>query len=86
MADIEEKINVSDLNKSLQRFGWPDYVVFLVMLVSCALVGVYFGFVEKKFKKKKFRTEFYESEVAQDYLVGGRQMSVVPVALSLVAR
>lgn len=86
MTNIDEKINVDELNKSLQRFGWADYVVFLLMLVICALIGVYFGFFEKKFKKKKIYMKSHESEVAQDYLMGGRQMSVIPVALSLVAR
>lgn len=84
MTKINEKISVGDLNKSLQHFGWPDYVVFLLMLASCMLIGIYFGFIEKK--KKKNHTESNESEVAKDYLMGGRQMSVVPVALSLVAR
>lgn len=86
MTNIDEKMNVAQLNKTLQRFGWVDYFVFLLMLISCALIGVYFGFFEKKFRKKKIYMEKNESEVAQDYLMGGRQMSVVPVALSLVAR
>lgn len=86
MSDIDVKINVNDLNKSLQRFGWVDYIVFLLMLISCAFIGVYFGFIEKKFKKKKVFRESHESEVAQEYLMGGRQMSVIPIALSLVSR
>lgn len=87
MTDISENITVKDLNKSLQHFGWVDYIVFLLMLISCALVGVYFGYVEKKFKKKRnIRHVSDESEVAQEYLMGGRQMSCLPVSLSLVAR
>lgn len=86
MSNIDDKINVNDLNKSLQRFGFVDYVVFSLMLMSCALIGVYFGFIEKKFKKKNVHRESHESEVAQEYLMGGRHMSVIPVALSLVSR
>lgn len=70
--------HVDDVKVSLQRFGWPDYVVFLIMLLSCAMIGVYFGFIQKKSKKSADR--------AADYLVGGRQMGTFPVTMSLVAR
>lgn len=71
--------NLDDVKISMQRFGWPDYLVFVMMLVSCSLVGVYFGFIEKKSKKGK-------SGEASDYLVGGRQMKIVPISMSLIAR
>ncbi|KAJ6638131.1 Sodium-coupled monocarboxylate transporter 1 [Pseudolycoriella hygida] len=74
-----------DFHKSLQLFGWVDYAIFFAMLLSSALVGVYFGYVEKLFKRKKVHGNDHESEVAQEYLMGNRQMSVIPVALSLVA-
>lgn len=70
-------LNVDNVRIQLQRFGWPDYSVFVLMLVSCAMIGVYFGFFEKKTK---------ESEDESDYLVGGRKMKVFPVAMSLIAR
>lgn len=69
---------VEDVKISLQRFGWPDYLVFLVMLLSCVMIGIYFGFIQKKPKKK--------SDQAADYLVGGRKMAVFPVTMSLIAR
>lgn len=69
---------VDDVKISLQRFGWPDYVVFLIMLLGCLMIGVYFGFIQKKPKKA--------SEEADNYLVGGRKMGVVPVTMSLIAR
>lgn len=71
-------LNVDDVKISLQRFGWPDYVVFVMMLISCAMIGIYFGFVKKNPKKCK--------EAEADYLVGGRKMKVFPVAMSLIAR
>lgn len=68
---------LDDVKISMQKFGLPDYLVFVVMLIICALIGVYFGFIEKKSKK---------SEEEADYLVGGRQMKVVPITMSLIAR
>lgn len=69
---------LDDVKISLQKFGTPDYLVFVVMLVICSLIGIYFGFIEKKSKKS--------SEEASDYLVGGRQMKVIPITMSLIAR
>lgn len=68
---------VDDVKIALQKFGWPDYLIFVLMLISCSLIGVYFGFIQKKPKK---------SEAADDYLVGGRKMQVFPVTMSLIAR
>lgn len=70
--------HVDDVMVSLQRFGWPDYVVFLLMLLSCLMIGIYFGFIEKKPKKS--------ADQQDDYLVGGRKMDVFPVTMSLIAR
>lgn len=70
-------LNVDDVKISLQKFGLYDYVVFVLMLISCAMIGVYFGFIKKKAKK---------GGAEADYLVGGRQMRVIPVSLSLIAR
>lgn len=70
---------LDDVKVSMQKFGTPDYLVFIAMLVFCALIGVYFGFIEKKKTSKKCDEE-------SDYLVGGRQMPVVPIVMSLIAR
>ncbi|KAG4074821.1 hypothetical protein HA402_014375 [Bradysia odoriphaga] len=77
------KLNVKDVKSNLQHFDWIDYGVFLFMLISCAAVGVYFGFIDKN--KKRKRSASNATEIAQEYLFGGRQMAVVPVAMSLVA-
>jgi Na+/proline symporter len=55
-------------------FGWLDFSIFGLMLGSSALIGVYFGFCDKK----------QESRV--DYLFGGKALTTLPVAVSLVAR
>jgi Na+/proline symporter len=55
-------------------FGWLDFIVFGLMLGFSALIGVYFGFCDKK------------QESRADYLFGGKAMRTLPVAVSLVAR
>lgn len=69
---------VDEVKLSLQKFGWADYLVFVLMLVSCSVIGIYFGFIQKKSKKA--------GEAAADYLVGGRNMKVFPIVMSLIAR
>lgn len=54
-------------------FGIYDYALFGGMLVVSALVGVYFGCYKKQ-------------TTANDYLLGGRNMGVFPIAISLAAR
>ncbi|XP_037953964.1 sodium-coupled monocarboxylate transporter 1-like [Teleopsis dalmanni] len=76
------KMNVADLSASLQHFGFVDYFVFVLMLLVCAVIGFYFGFVEKK---KKRNMEERGGTEALNYLVGGRKMKVFPVSMSLVA-
>lgn len=69
----EEKLHVSAVRLSLQHFGWFDYVLFVLMLTVCGGIGVFFGFVKKQ-------------SSTQDYLMGGRNMKLLPVCFSLVAR
>lgn len=80
MTATDSKVNVNELSQRLQRFGWPDYAVFVLMLVICLFIGLYYGFTGRNIKKGRRGSE------AQDYLVGGRNMAVLPVAISLVSR
>ncbi|XP_067005526.2 sodium-coupled monocarboxylate transporter 1 [Anabrus simplex] len=64
--------SVQELGVSLQRFGIVDYVVFVLMLLMSAAIGVYYGFFSGKV-------------TADDYLMGGRTMNTFPVAMSLIA-
>ncbi|XP_067644763.1 sodium-coupled monocarboxylate transporter 1 [Eurosta solidaginis] len=64
--------NVDQIIAKLQRFSWPDYSVFIAMFVVCIMIGIYFGFIKR-------------SHSEADYLMGGRNMLVFPIALSLVA-
>lgn len=79
LADIDQGeklvvgINVEDLSAAMQRFHWADYLVFILMLCVCLVIGVYYGFVRS-------------ATGSQDYLVGGRAMKTFPISMSLVAR
>lgn len=87
-GESEIKImSVEELNESLKRFGVADYAVFCVMLVCCSCVGLYFGYkdhMKHKRASRNRRGSIIEVE-AVDYLMGGRNMKVFPVAMSLVA-
>ncbi|KAG5877995.1 hypothetical protein JTB14_033644 [Gonioctena quinquepunctata] len=65
-------MDVSELGRSMQRFGWVDYVMFIFVLGICVFVGMFFGICRK-------------SQTSQDYLVASRSMGVVPIAMSLLA-
>lgn len=71
-----KKIKMKELQDVIQqmtRLSWPDYLVFMSMLFLCILIGIYFGFIKKSIS---------ESE----YLMGGRNMMIFPIALSLISR
>ncbi|XP_038208186.1 sodium-coupled monocarboxylate transporter 1-like [Zerene cesonia] len=69
---MSEKLYVSEVRATYQHFSWIDYSVFVIMLAICGGVGIYFGFINKQ-------------KSTQDYLMGGRNMSLLPVCFSLVA-
>ncbi|NWI26290.1 SC5A8 protein, partial [Sula dactylatra] len=58
---------------TMGRFTVWDYVVFAAMLLVSAVIGVYYAFAGGGQKTSK------------DFLMGGRSMSALPVALSLTA-
>lgn len=55
-------------------FSWYDHALFGLMLGLSTIIGIYFGFFDKK-----------ESS-ADQYLLGGKEMKIFPIAMSLVAR
>lgn len=57
-------------------FSVLDYCLFVAVLLVSAIVGIYY-FLKEKFGKKEMTSD--------DLLMGGREMSVFPVAMSLVA-
>lgn len=76
-------IDVKDISKSMQRFSGPDYAVFILMLVTCMGIGVYFAWQDHQRKKKRLKARRGSEALA--YLVGDRQMKIFPIAMSLVA-
>lgn len=84
--DVNANLNVEELSNSLKRFGTADYAVFITMLVCCSMVGLYFGYQDHvKHKKTEKQKSSRRGSEALDYLMGGRNMQVFPVAMSLVA-
>lgn len=55
------------------KFSWYDYVLFAFILGISVAIGLYFGCTGDK------------QSSAKEYLLGGKRMKAVPVALSLVA-
>ncbi|KAH8332877.1 hypothetical protein KR074_012352 [Drosophila pseudoananassae] len=54
-------------------FNSTDYIVFSLMLSISAAIGVYFGFFAKG------------ADTTEEYLMGGKRMKTIPIAISLVA-
>lgn len=54
-------------------FSTWDYVVFALMLVISATIGVYYAFAQRR------------QQTTRDFLVAGQSMTAVPIALSLTA-
>ncbi|ODN05896.1 Sodium-coupled monocarboxylate transporter 2 [Orchesella cincta] len=52
-------------------FGWPEYCIFGSVVALSMGIGIFYGFFNKK------------NVTNEDFLVGGRSMSVFPVTLSL---
>ncbi|KAL5291974.1 hypothetical protein ACFFRR_011013 [Megaselia abdita] len=68
-----ENGTVEDVVETIFKFGFVDYTVFGVMLLVSAGIGVYFGF-------------FANSEnTTEEYLLGGKRMKTIPIAISLIA-
>lgn len=85
MADVEttSKQTVDEFRDSLQTFSAVDYTVFILMLAICTFIGLYFGYVD--YRKRKRATSTDANAEAADYLMGGRDMPILPIALSLTA-
>ncbi|GAB1869715.1 Sodium-coupled monocarboxylate transporter 1 [Camponotus japonicus] len=67
-----EMLTVQEISESMKIFGALDYTMFVIMLITCGIIGIYFGFVKK-------------STGEDEYLVGERNMKMFPVSLSLIA-
>jgi len=64
---------VNQVDDLVQRFGWPDYLVFAGMLAISAVIGVYYACIGGK------------QNTTDEFLMAGRNMGTFPVAMSLIA-
>lgn len=69
---------VEDVKNSLQSFGRSDYLVFGLMLVISTGIGFYFR------PQKRQQANRTVSRV-REYLIGGGNLSIFPVSMSLIA-
>jgi sodium-coupled monocarboxylate transporter 8/12 len=65
---------IGDAATLVQRFGWPDYLVFAAMLAISAVIGLYYACAGSK------------QSTTSEFLMAGRNMGTFPVAMSLIAR
>ncbi|XP_021946912.2 sodium-coupled monocarboxylate transporter 2 [Folsomia candida] len=68
---MNKESNYSETLKD--KFGWEEYTVFSIVLVLSTGIGLFYGVYKRKEQSK------------DEYLMGSRQMSAVPVALSLMS-
>lgn len=62
-----------EFTEQVFRFGVWDYSVFGMMLLISTAIGVYFGFFA------------HSANTTDEYLMGGKKMKTLPIAISLVA-
>ena len=85
--DLKDNETFNDnFGEQAHYFGIADYSVFIFMLVVCSCIGLFFGYKDhRKHNKKGRQKNAIDNEQALEYLVGGRNMKVLPVAMSLIA-
>ena len=66
-----ENVTLPAGNELKDKFGWEEYLVMSLMLLVSALIGIYFYWKGQKSNA--------------DYLLGSKQMGVLPVSMSLMA-
>ena len=58
---------------SARLFRWPDYLIFALTLLISSIVGIYYAWKGS-------------GNSTSSYLMGGKKMTVFPIAMSLAAR
>lgn len=66
---------MGDFNSETQ-FTLIDYVVFVLMLSICSIIGLFFGY--RDHFKRKIHSNDEDEEGAVDYLLGGKKVHVIP--------
>ena len=74
----------------IEKFGWEEFFVFALMLGVSAAIGIFFWWKGKRknFKSRKKLTsiKLLGQHDNATFLLGGRNMGVFPMTMSLVAR
>ncbi|XP_037034061.1 sodium-coupled monocarboxylate transporter 2-like [Bradysia coprophila] len=70
-ATVSNSLNSQRL---AMQFSTIDYVLFVGMLLLSSLIGIYYGFLAKT-----------KQNTVNEYLLGGKTMHIVPIAMSLIA-
>lgn len=65
---------MNELESSTSKFSLIEYTVFGSLLGLSALIGLYYGCVKGN------------QNTVTEYMLGGKKMSVFPIAMSLIAR
>ncbi|XP_034240035.1 sodium-coupled monocarboxylate transporter 1-like [Thrips palmi] len=68
-TDTEETVDQFDM---VLTFNSADYVLFIVMMLMSAFIGVYYGCIKKQ-------------DSVSEYLHGGKNMAIFPIAMSLIS-
>lgn len=71
---INATTNQDDVNNFVFHFSWLDYAFFLGLLSLSTVIGIYYGFFSK-----------HKQNNTNEYILGGRSMKIVPVAISMIA-
>ncbi|CAF2311802.1 unnamed protein product [Rotaria sp. Silwood2] len=70
------------------RFDVVDYIIFALLLIFSAAIGFFYGFIDKRKKKKNVdsgTTLEQSKSSAKEYLLANKSMGVFPTAMSLLA-
>lgn len=68
----ENDFNLEDLTTI--TFAWYDYLLFVLLLGLSVAIGLYYAFFSR-----------HKQNNTNEYILGGKTMSVIPVAISLVS-
>lgn len=75
-------------------FGIVDYIVFAIMLLMSASIGIYYRFTGGKQKTTQvifinllilFKIFIFKIQFLKEYMLGNKNQGIVPVAFSLMA-
>lgn len=72
-AVTSERIGGNEVDLMSSKFGWPEYLVFGLMLAISAGIGLFYAYQGRR------------KNTTGEFLLGGRQMGTFPIAASLMA-